>query len=81
MCHYQTELWRHRRAVADERPRDTVSSELDGLVEAWRPARTRPLLEPFAGFVQAAFTHARRLLGRPGAESRVAGARLRPGMH
>ena len=83
MCHYHTELWRHRRAVADQRPRDVVSGELEGLVEASRPARSRrrPLLEPVAGWMRTVLARARRLLGRHGTETPAPRARLRPGMH
>lgn len=66
MCLYQTDSRRRRQTAVDERPRDVVASELDGLVEARRPAlrAQRPILRRVLGVTCAAYGRARRLAGQ-----------------
>lgn len=80
MCLYQTDPRWHRQVAVDKRSRDVVSSELDGLVEACRPAATaaRPIRQRAMAVMCAVYNSVRRLSGRLGTGTSGEGARLHP---
>lgn len=80
MCLYQTDPRWQRQAAADKRPRDVVSTEIDGLVEACRPATpaARPIRQRVMGVMCAVHTRVRRLAGRLRAGPSGSGSRLHP---
>lgn len=80
MCLYQTDPRWRRQAAVDKRPHDVVSSELEGLVEACRPAApaARPIRRRAMGVMCAVYNGVRRLSGRLGTAASGKGAQLRP---
>lgn len=78
MCLYQTDLQWQRRRATRERTRDIVSSDLDTLVETYRPAKpaTRPVMQRVLGVMCRTSGRIRGLFGRlktgrPSADTRL----------